>query len=253
MRTVGQVSELTGVTVRTLHHYDEIGLLSPGGRSEAGYRLYAREDLERLREVLVWRALGFSLAEIAELLDDAAHDRIGALRRQRDLVRRDLERLGSIARAIDLALHAHQNGTVLEEVSMFEDFDPSEYEDEARERWGHTDAYRESARRSKGYGEREWNEIRAESERIVADFAALLRAGEPATGEAAREVAERHRRQISRWFYPCSYEMHCGLAEMYIADPRFAANYDRTQDGLAGFVHDAVLGQPDHREVGSSR
>ncbi|MDQ6606066.1 MAG: MerR family transcriptional regulator [Actinomycetota bacterium] len=227
--------------MRTLHHYDEIGLLSPRGRSEAGYRLYAREDLERLREILMWRALGFSLAEIAELLEDAAQDRIGALRRQRELVQRDLDRLGSIARAIDLALDAHRNGTVLEEVSMFEGFDPSEYEDEARERWGHTDAYRESARRAKTYGEREWDEIRAESEQIVAGFAALFRAGEPATAQAAGEVAERHRRQISRWFYPCSHEMHCGVAEMYIADPRFAASYDRVQDGLAGFVHDAIL------------
>jgi MerR family transcriptional regulator, thiopeptide resistance regulator len=229
------------VTVRTLHHYDEIGLLSPGGRSEAGYRLYARADLERLREILVWRALGFSLAEIAELLDDAAHDRIGALRRQRELVQRDLERLGSVAKAIDLALDAHSSGTPLEEVAMFEDFDPSEYEDEARERWGHTDAYRESARRTRAYGEREWNEIRVESDRIVADFAALLRAGEPAAGQAARELAEAHRQQISRWFYACSYEMHRGLAEMYIADPRFARSYDRAQDGLAVFIHDAIL------------
>jgi MerR family transcriptional regulator, thiopeptide resistance regulator len=96
---------------------------------------------------------------------------------------------------------------------MFEGFDPSEYEDEVRERWGHTDAYRESARRSQAYGEREWDAIRGESEQIVADFAALLRAGEPATAPAARELAERHRQQISRWFYPCSYEMHCGRPE----------------------------------------
>jgi MerR family transcriptional regulator, thiopeptide resistance regulator len=88
MRTVGEVSEMTGVTVRTLHHYDEIGLLAPSGRSEAGYRLYAYADLARLQEILIWRALGFPLGEIQSMLDDPAYDRIGALRRQRELVER---------------------------------------------------------------------------------------------------------------------------------------------------------------------
>ena len=123
---------------------------------------------------------------------------------------------------------------------MFEGFDPAEYEEEVRERWGHTDAYRESARRTRAYGEREWAAIRAESEAILADFAALLRAEEPAAGRAARAVAERHRAQISRWFYPCSYEMHCALAEMYITDPRFTDSYERVDGGLAGFVHAAI-------------
>ncbi len=92
MRTVSEVSELARVTVRTLHHYDEIGLLSPSDRSAAGYRLYSYEDLMRLQEILVWRALGFSLVEIQGLLDDPEHDQLSALRRQRELVERDLER-----------------------------------------------------------------------------------------------------------------------------------------------------------------
>ena len=94
MKTVGEVSELTGVTVRALHHYDELGLLSPSERSGAGYRLYSYEDLARLQEILIWRQLGFSLAEIASLLDDPRHDRLGALERQRELVAREIDRLG---------------------------------------------------------------------------------------------------------------------------------------------------------------
>src|ERR1700730_9622060 len=100
MRTVGELSELAGVTVRTLHHYDEIGLLSPSDRSEAGYRLYSYADLERLQEVLVWRQLGFSLAEIKALLDEPGYDRGSALRRQRELVEVQIEQLGATAQAI---------------------------------------------------------------------------------------------------------------------------------------------------------
>ncbi len=241
MQTVGELSELAGVTVRTLHHYDEIGLLCPSERSQAGYRLYSYEDVGRLQEIIVWRQLGFSLAEIQQLLDDPAHNRIQALRRQRELVEHELERLGATARALDAALRAHQNGTRLEVAKMFEGFDPAEYESEVRERWGHTDAYRESTRRTAQYGEQEWAQIRAESEQIVSDFAQLMAADEPPTGEPARAVAERHRQQISQRFYPCSPTMHRGLAEMYISDQRFADNYERVAQGLARYVHDAIL------------
>ena len=103
MKTVGEVSELARVTVRTLHHYDELGLLSPSERSEAGYRLYSYDDLARLQEILILRALGFPLAEIASLLDDPDHDRLGALVRQRELVGREMNRLGALAAAVDAA------------------------------------------------------------------------------------------------------------------------------------------------------
>ncbi len=132
---------------------------------------------------------------------------------------------------------------------MFEGFDPSDYEDEARERWGHTDAYKVSARRAAGYGEQEWQTIRAEAEQIVSDFAELLAAGEPARGASARTVAERHDEQISRWFYPCPPAMHRGLAEMYIADERVARNYERHATGLAAYVHDAISANADQVEV----
>ncbi|HEY3729605.1 MAG TPA: MerR family transcriptional regulator [Solirubrobacteraceae bacterium] len=241
MRTVGEVSRLTGVTVRTLHHYDQIGLLSPSGRSDAGYRLYGYEDLTRLQEILVWRQLGFSLEEIQQLLDDPGHDRIQALRRQRQLVELEAERLAATARAIDAALSAHQTGVQIKESEMFKDFDPSQYEEEARERCGHTEAYRESARRTARYGDREWAEIRAEADQVVGDFAALMAAGEPAGDEPARAVAERHRAHLTRWFFPVSPQMHRNLAELFIGDPRFAANYDRVAAGLSGYVHDAIV------------
>ncbi len=136
MRTVSEVSELAGVTVRTLHHYDEIGLLRSSGRSDAGYRLYGHEDLERLQEILVWRQLGFSLHEIRELVGDPDHDRVAALRRQRALVERELERLGATAVALDEALAAAERGIQQQETTMFNDFDPAQYEDEAQRSLG---------------------------------------------------------------------------------------------------------------------
>ncbi len=164
-----------------------------------------------------------------------------SVERQRELVGREIERLGGLAATIDAAIAAQRNGAELEEKTMFEGFDPTEYDDEARGRWGDTEAYRESTRRAQAYGEAEWNEIRSESEAIVRELVALLRAGEPAAGEAARALAERHRRHISRWFYPCSPQMHRGLAEMYIADERFARTYEREAEGLAAYFRDAIL------------
>jgi MerR family transcriptional regulator, thiopeptide resistance regulator len=249
MQTVGEVSKLAGVTVRTLHHYDEIALLSPSGRSEAGYRLYDYWDLVRLQEILVWRQLGFSLPEVQRLLDDPAHDRRAALMRQRELVQHERERLGASARALDRALAADAQDTPLKEAEMFEDFDPAAYEDEARQRWGDTDAYRESARRTAAYGDREWAEIGAEAEAIVGEFAALMSVGEPSAGENARAVAERHRDHLARWFYPASTDMHRNLAGLYVADPRFAAGYDKVADGLARYVHDAVVANADAQDA----
>jgi DNA-binding transcriptional MerR regulator len=249
MKTVGQVAALAGVTVRTLHHYDELGLLSPTGRSEAGYRLYSYDDLARLREILIWRTLGFPLTEIAALLDDPGHDRLAALERQRELIEREIERLGALAAAVDDAIAAHVDGTRLEETTMFDGFDPSEYEEEARERWGHTDAYRESARRAAQYGEADWREIRAEAEAITRELVALMHADQPADGQAARALTERHRRHISRWFYPCSPAMHRALGEMYVDDERFTQTYEREAAGLAAYFRDAIVAGADAQET----
>ncbi|MDQ6815888.1 MAG: MerR family transcriptional regulator [Actinomycetota bacterium] len=244
MRTVGEVSELAGVSVRALHHYDEVGLLSPSGRSDAGYRLYSHADLSRLQEILVWRQLGLSLAEIRAVLDEAC-DRVHVLRRQRELVGREVERLSGVAMALDAAIATEESGVRPEEETMFEGLDHSEFEDEARERWGDTAAYRESARRTAAYGAHDWDAIQAEAQEIVAEFADLMRAGERASGEPAVALAERHRRHIARWFYPCLPDQHRALGEMYVADQRFARKYDSVADGLAAFVRDAIAASAD--------
>lgn len=227
MNTIGEISELTGVTVRALHHYDEVGLLRPTGRSEAGYRLYSGADLERLREILAWRGLGFGLEEIKTVLDEPDEGRATMLRERKTVVDGEQDRLATVAAGLDAAIA------------------DAEYGHEARERWGHTDAYRQSRARAREYGLEQWRQIGAASEAIEEEMASLLDAGELAEGDAARAVARRHREHIATWFYDCSAQMHRGLGEMYIADERFAAHYEGRRAGLAAYMRDAISAAAD--------
>ena len=128
-----------------------------------------------------------------------------------------------------------------EMVEVFGDHAPTEHADEARERWGDTDAYRESHRRTSGYTKEQWQQAGAEAETAVQAFLAAMTAGLPPEHPEAARAAELHRLHIDRWFYPCSYELQAGLAAMYIADPRFTAHYDDRAPGLAQYVHDAIV------------
>lgn len=241
--SVGQVAGFAGVTVRTLHHYDEVGLLSPGERTSAGYRRYTEPDLDRLQRILFYRELGFSLEEIAAILDDPAVDAVTHLRRQRELLRQRIGRLQAMAVAVETAMEAHAMGISLtpeERFEVFGDFRPEDYAQEVRERWGGSDAFEQSRRRAAAYSKSDWVRIKAESEEVVRGFAEAFAAGLPADGDEAVDVAERHRAHISRWFYDCSFEIHKGLGDMYVADPRFAANYEVVAEGLARFIRDAM-------------
>ncbi len=242
--TVGRLAKLAGITVRTLHHYDELGLLAPGGRSAAGYRAYGEPDVERLQQILFYRELGFGLDEIREILADGGTDTLAHLRRQHALLGERMERLRRLSDAVRLAMEAHQLDIPLtpeERLEVFGDFKPEEHEAEVTERWGNTDAYRESARRTKGYTKEDWVRIKADGEAAMVAMLAARTAGLPPTSEAAMDAAEAHRDQVDRWFYPVSYEMHRGLAAMYLADPRFTATYEAMGEGMAQYVHDAIV------------
>jgi len=239
---VGEVSRLTGVTVRTLHHYHQVGLLAPAGRSASGYRLYDKADLERLRRILGYRELGFGLAEIAGLLAEDA-DLPAQLHRQRELTEQRIERLRRVAAALDRELEAHRMGISLTPEEQFEVFgtDYAEHVAEAEQRWGNTAAFQESQRRTARYGKQDWLRIKAEQDQIEQAFARALADGVPADSERAAALVERHRQHLSSWFHDVPPELHRGLAELYVADPRFAEHYDRIAAGLAGYVSAAIL------------
>ncbi len=247
--TVGAVAELAGVSVRTLHHYDEIGLLAPSERSPAGYRLYAPEDLRRLQQILYYRELGFGLDEITAILAEPGRGAEDHLRRQHGLLRGQISRHQAMVAAIEKEMEARQMGIALtpeEQLEIFgADYHGEEYAAEAEQRWGDTDAYRESQRRTAAYTKDDWIQIKAETAANEAGFVEAMRAGEAADGPAAMALAEAHRQSIVTWFYDCGHDIHRGLAEMYIADPRFAQHYDDLAPGLAGYIHDAIVANAD--------
>ncbi|MGR4884740.1 MerR family transcriptional regulator [Streptomyces sp. LARHCF249] len=242
--SVGQVAGFAGVTVRTLHHYDEIGLLSPSGRSRAGHRRYGDADLDRLQRILFYRELGFPLDEVAVLLDDPETDPREHLRRQHALLTDRIDRLQQMAKAVEHAMEAKKMGINLtpeEKFEVFGDFDPDEHAEEAERRWGGTDAYKESARRTASYTKEDWQRIQDRERDINRRFIALLDSGAPAESEEAMDLAEEHRGWINAGYYFCTYEIHTCLGEMCVADERFTAHYDDVRPGLAVFVRDAIL------------
>ena len=248
---VGEVSRLTGVTVRTLHHYDQVGLLVPAGRSASGYRLYDKADLEKLRRILGYRELGFGLDEIAALLAEET-DLPAQLRRQRHLVEERIARLRRIAAALDRELEAHRMGISLTPEEQFEVFgtDYSEHVAEAEQRWGNTEAFQESQRRTARYGKGDWLRIKAEQDEIEQAFARAMAEGVPTDSGRAAELAERHRQHLSTWFHDVPPEMHRGLAELYLADPRFAEHYDRIAAGLAAYLSAVIIANAERQGAG---
>ncbi|CAM5456684.1 MerR family transcriptional regulator [Streptomyces abikoensis] len=241
--SVGQVAAFAGVTVRTLHHYDEIGLLSPGGRSHAGHRRYGDEDLDRLQQILFYRELGFPLDEVALLLDDPGADPVEHLRRQHGLLTERIEQLQRMATAVEHAMEAKKMGIKLtpeEKFEVFGDFDPDEHAEEVEQRWGNTEAYRESQRRAASYTKEDWQRIQDETNGLNQRIAALMATGAAAGSPEAMDLAEEHRQQIVRFHYDCTYEIHTCIAEMYVTDERFAAYYDAIRPGMGTYLRDAI-------------
>jgi DNA-binding transcriptional MerR regulator len=241
--SVGRLSKLTGVTIRTLHHYDQIGLLPPSDRSESGYRLYNAGDLERLHRILFYRELGFALDAIAELLSEPQVSAIDHLRRQRELLNGRIARLQAMAAAVDRELEAQQMGIELtpeERFELFGDGYSDELAAEAEQRWGDTEAWQESQRRTSQYSKDDWRQMKAESGRIEQGFVEAKTAGQAPQSAVAMDLAERHRAQITQWFYDCPPEAHSGLGRMYVADERFTAYYEKLAPGLAAYVSAAI-------------
>jgi|SRR5579859_937283 len=242
--TVGQVARLAGVSIRTLHHYHHIGLLEPSGHSRAGYREYADTDLERLQRVLFYKELGFPLEEIVTVLADPTTDRVAHLRRQHELLTQRIDRLRGMVAAVEKAMEAAKMGISLtpeERFEVFGDNDPAQYAEEVEQRWGDTDAYQQSTERTSRYTKEDWVRIKEAGADLNRRLAEALASGAPADSEVAMDLAEEHRRQINDTFYDLGYPMHRGLAEMYLADPRFTKTYEDVAPGLAQYLHDAIL------------
>ena len=248
--SVGEVARLAGVTVRTLHHYGEIGLLTPSGRTGAGYRRYGAADLDRLGRILFYRELGFPLDRITTLLDDPARDPVDHLRRQRELLAERLRRTAAMIAAVDKELEARMTGNTLTSEEKLEIFGASyneEWEAEARQRWGETDAWKQSQSRTAGFTKDDWARYAADTDALHASLVAGFRAGHAPDSAAAMALAEEHRRWVSL-MWDCSPAMHRDLADMYLADERFTRTYEDLAPGLAQWLHDAIHANADRAE-----
>jgi MerR family transcriptional regulator, thiopeptide resistance regulator len=242
--TVGAVAALTGVSVRTLHHYDHIGLVVPSVRTPAGYRGYTDADIERLHLVLVYRSVGMPLEDIRVLLDDPSADVLEHLRRQYELLLEQADRLQHTIEAVEELMNAHRSGIQLTAEEQVEIFGTTafseEYAAEAEKRWGDTDAWKQSQQRAAKFTKEDWSGIKAENDALLEALAqAKLQGVEPGSAEAD-ELAARHRASIER-YYDCGDEMHRCLVEMYLADERFTRYYDDVEPGLAQYLHDIVV------------
>ncbi|MEE1783914.1 MerR family transcriptional regulator [Streptomyces sp. SP17BM10] len=250
--SVGAVAKIAKVTVRALHHYDEIGLLSPAGRTRAGYRRYVDTDLDRLQQILFYRELGFPLEEIAAILDDDSVSPSEHLRRQHRLLTDRIAHLQELATAVEHAMEARRMGVQLTPEEKFEIFGEDyqeEWEQEAEQRWGDTEAWAESQRRTGAYGKADWERIQAEMTALNGRLAAAVAAGEPADGTLATDLAEEHRQHICRNFYDCTFTIHRGLASLYVGDPRWTESYEKIAPGLAQWLHDAILANAARHEA----
>ena len=237
---INEAAELAGVTVRTLHHYDKIGLLSPTKSAENGYRDYGEAELLRLQQIMFLKEMDFPLEEIKEMLDEPGLDRRRMMEAQHDLLLKKKQRLEKIIALLEAGMRG-------ESKMSFKEFDTKEidacrkkYADEAREKWGNTAAFKESEERTKNYDEGKWQKVNQEQSEIFAEFAALAAEGiRPDSSEAMAQAA-KWQKYISDNFYTCTDEIMAGLAEMYIADERFKANLDKAGDGTAEFMSAAI-------------
>ena len=248
--TIGEMARQAGVSIRTLRHYDAIGLLQPSHRGDNNYRYYTVADSQRLFDILFYRALGFALSEIEALLSQPQKDRQQQLRKQRKELDAHIDRLQGIRRQLDALLDDSAKSTVSNkeqsamgkdnQFNVFDGFDPDQYADEAKERWGHTDAYKESTRRTKNYTQEDWARYKAEADALNQAMVQLIKRNLSPDDPEVLDVVDQMRRMIDKWFYPCPPKMHAGLGEMYVQDGRFAAYYEKIHPGMAKFMRDAT-------------
>lgn len=252
--TVGQVAGFAGITVRTLHHYDRAGLLTPGERSPGGYRLYGDADLARLQQILFYRELGFALDEIAEILADPQANALAQLKARRRSLREQIGKLERLVKVAERAMEVQQTGVRLSPEERFEvfgeiTFDLS-YATEAELKWQDSAGHRAAMASAAAHSKEDWARLMGEAARWREELLAAFDAGEPAESERARDVAEAHRQHIARWFTPCPPEMHQRIADDFADDPRAFALVvppPQQRQGLAAYLRTAVHANAENR------
>ena len=232
---IKEFAVFTGVSVRTLHYYDEIGLLAPAYIDKnSGYRFYDESSILRMQEILFYRELDFSLKSIGEILSSPNYDKSKALKEQKQLLILKKERLERLILAIDSAV---KGANVM---TAFDNSEFEKYKAETQEKWGKTDAYKEHAERTKNYSKQKWNDLAEGMDHIMAEFALCMRKDESPDSTEAQNLVKMLQNHITENYYVCTNEILAGLGQMYVADERFRNNIDKHADGTATFICEAI-------------
>jgi MerR family transcriptional regulator, thiopeptide resistance regulator len=241
--TIKKLAKLAGISVRTLHFYDEKGILKPAGVKANGYRVYGEKELLTLQQIMFFKELEFSLEQIQEILKTPGFDRLKALREQQKLLSIKRDRLTDLLATIAKTIRSGQGGESMKNDDLYDGFTKKqmeEYKEEAKKRWGHTDAYKQSVERTKHWTKADYDRIAKQGVEWTKKLAALRETGLSAESPQVQEMIVQHYNAL-RTFYEPNYEMYRGLGELYVNDPRFTAYYDKHGEGLAAFMRDAMI------------
>ncbi len=236
---INEFAKLTGVSVRTLHYYDEIGLLKPAFvDAQNGYRFYDENSLERMQEILFYRELDFGLKSISEILSSPDYDKQKALTKQRKLLILKKERLERIIDALDES----QKGKVTMAAFDNSDYETArkQYEAEAKQRWGETKAYKEHAEKTANYSKDKWQDVNGGLNTVLAKFAECMNNGHTVDSDNAQALVIELQTYITDNYYTCTNEILASLGQMYVADERFKTNIDKHGNGTAEFISKAI-------------
>lgn len=239
--TIKQIAKMASVSVRTLHYYDQIGLLKPSSVGENGYRHYEEKELIKLQQILFFRELDFSLNQIKKMVDDSNFNVLNALDDQRKLLLLERSRLDELLRTINKTLGKLKGENIMNNEDLFEGLSKDQIEkhkDEVRERWGNTVAYKQSVERTKNWTKEDYKRIKEENDRIAYDLVANIE--KEIEDPKVQAVIKQHWEQINK-FYDCSMEMYKCLAKMYIEDERFTDHYRKYHKNLPEFLSKAMV------------
>lgn len=232
---INELAKLTGVSVRTLHYYDEIGLLKPAEIDKwTGYRFYDEISLEKMQQIMFYRELDFSLKSIMKILSSPDYDKEKALDEQKKLLILKKERLEKLISAIDSA----KKGENI--MNAFDNTKFENYREEVKEKWGNTEAYKEYSQKSKNYSKENFNALTDGMNNIMGEFAGCMNSGASVDSTDAQNLVKKLQSYITENFYTCTNEILAGLGLMYVADERFKNNIDKHSTGTAEFISKAI-------------
>lgn len=235
---INEIAKLTGVTVRTLHYYGEIGLFEPSEITDAGYRIYNEDAVETLQQILFFRELDFSLSDIKEIMKNPHYNKAEALEKHKELLIQKRRRLDGLIALVDNTIKG-------DKIMSFKEFDRTEieinknkYAAEVKERWGETNSYKESEKKMLAYDKEQWKILNDDGVAILKDFG-KSRNMLP-DSDQAKKLVERWQAHITANFYDCTKEILSCLGLMYVSDGRFTENIDQNGKGTAAFMGKAI-------------